>query len=53
MPNFLCPIEKGLELFYSPKTSLPHKGFPIDFKAETTGVHVNTEMDEKQIQVFE
>lgn len=53
MPDFLCSIDKGLELFYAPKPSLPRKVFPVDFKVGGTGVHINIEMDEKQIQIFE
>lgn len=34
--NFLYSVEKGLQLFLSPKSSLPHKGFLIDFKVGTT-----------------
>jgi hypothetical protein len=52
-PIFLSSIEKGLELFYPSKASLSHKSFPIDFKVRTMGLHINTEMDEKQIEIFE
>lgn len=51
-PIFLCSVEKELELFCPPKACLPHKDFPIDFKVGATGVHINIETDEKQIQVL-
>lgn len=51
-PIFLRSVEKELELFYPPKACLSHKDFPIDFKVGATGVHINIEMDEKQIQVL-
>lgn len=52
-PIFFCSIEKRLELLYPSEVSLPHNGVPIDFKVGTTGVHINIELDEKQIQIFE
>lgn len=51
-PIFLHSVEKELELLYPPKACLSYKDFPIDFKVGATGVHINIEMDEKQIQVL-
>lgn len=54
VPNFFfLSIEKGLELFCPSKACLPHKGLSDDFKLKIIEVHINIEMDEKQIEIFE
>lgn len=51
--NFYVQLRKNLHHFMPQRHLFPYKGFTIDFKVGATGGHINIEMDEKQLQVFE
>lgn len=51
-PNYFIFTWKGFQLYFFPQRHPSHKGFPIDFKVGTTGVHISIEMNEKQIEIF-